>query len=53
MSISFLRIDPVSINYAAGEDWVEPVARIEAHYFVNKGFLREGQLLDKREIDKM
>lgn len=28
-------------------------ARIENHYFVNEGFMREGQLLDQQEIDKM
>ena len=28
-------------------------ARIENHYFVNDGFVREGQLLDRQEIDKM
>lgn len=28
-------------------------SRIEAHYFQNGGFLREGQLLEKAEIDKM
>jgi proline iminopeptidase len=28
-------------------------ARIENHYFINDGFMREGQLLDIQEIDKM
>jgi hypothetical protein len=28
-------------------------ARIENHYFINDGFMREGQLLDQQEIDKM
>lgn len=28
-------------------------ARIENHYFINKGWLREGQLLEKSEIDKI
>ena len=28
-------------------------SRIEAHYFQNGGFIREGQLLEKAEIDKI
>ncbi|KAG8891619.1 hypothetical protein FRB99_003454 [Tulasnella sp. 403] len=28
-------------------------ARIEAHYFINAGFMREGQLLERQSIDKM
>jgi proline iminopeptidase len=28
-------------------------ARIENHYFVNEAFMRDGQLLDQQEIDKM
>jgi hypothetical protein len=28
-------------------------ARIENHYFINEGFMRQGQLLEKQEIDKM
>ncbi|KAH7911526.1 Alpha/Beta hydrolase protein [Hygrophoropsis aurantiaca] len=28
-------------------------ARIENHYFVNEGFMRDGQLLEKQEIDKI
>ena len=28
-------------------------ARIENHYFINDGFMRDGQLLEKQEIDKM
>lgn len=28
-------------------------ARIENHYFINEAFMRDGQLLDVQEIDKM
>ena len=28
-------------------------ARIENHYFVNSGWMRDGQLLEKQAIDKM
>ena len=28
-------------------------ARIENHYFINDGFMRDGQLLESQEIDKM
>jgi proline iminopeptidase len=28
-------------------------ARIENHYFVNDGFMRDGQILEKQEIDKI
>lgn len=28
-------------------------ARIENHYFINEGFMRQGQLLEKQSIDKI
>ena len=28
-------------------------ARIENHFFINDGWMRDGQLLEKQEIDKM
>ena len=28
-------------------------ARIENHYFINEGWMRQGQLLEKESIDKM
>jgi proline iminopeptidase len=37
----------------AGEPGCMTYSRIEAHYFQNGGFLREGQLLEKAEIDKI
>lgn len=32
---------------------VSAFARIENHYFINEAFMRDGQLLDSQEIDKM
>ena len=32
---------------------ISAFARIENHYFVNEAFMRDGQLLDVQEIDKM
>ena len=34
-------------------DWADKFARIECHYFVNRGFMREGQLLEKAEVQKI
>lgn len=32
---------------------ISAFARIENHYFINEAFMRDGQLLDSQEIDKM
>lgn len=32
---------------------ISAFARIENHYFVNGGWMRDGQLLEKQEIDKI
>jgi proline iminopeptidase len=32
---------------------ISAFARIENHYFINDAFMRDGQLLDSQEIDKM
>jgi len=53
MATSKLRVSQEDIARAAQDDWALAFARIEAHYFVNKGFLREGQLLEKQSIDKI
>jgi proline iminopeptidase len=46
-STSFLRSNPENIKKWAEDQFALAVARIECHYFVNRGFLRsEGQLLD-------
>jgi proline iminopeptidase len=33
--------------------WTLNCARIEAHYYINGGFMTEGQLLAKENIDKI
>jgi len=53
MSTSRLFIDTEFIKKAAEDDWANAFARIENHYFVNEGFVRQGQLLEKQEIDKI
>jgi proline iminopeptidase len=45
-STSFLRADPASVARWGQDEFADAVARIECHYFVNRGFLaREDQLL--------
>jgi proline iminopeptidase len=46
-STSRLHFDPQLIEFSGADTFAEAFARIEAHYFVNAGFLREGQLLDE------
>jgi proline iminopeptidase len=53
MSTSCLHINHDFIKKAEQDDWANAFARIENHYFVNEGFMRDGQLLDSQEIDKM
>ncbi|KAI0250223.1 proline iminopeptidase [Lactifluus subvellereus] len=53
MSTSKLYIDPAQVASAEKDDWANAFARIENHYFVNDGFMRDGQLLDKQGIDKI
>jgi proline iminopeptidase len=49
---SFLRVDESSIEQWGQEEFAVAVARIECHYFVNKGFMRsEDQLL--RGVDRI
>jgi proline iminopeptidase len=48
-STSRLRFDAGLADALSGDELAEAFARIECHYFVNKGFLREGQLLDEVE----
>jgi proline iminopeptidase len=44
---SFLRTDPGNLKKAGEDQFALAVARIECHYFVNRGFLRhESQLID-------
>jgi len=53
MATSRLFIDQEYIEKAAEDDWANAFARIENHYFVNEGFMKQGQLLEKKEIDKI
>ncbi|QRV75284.1 alpha/beta hydrolase family protein [Ceratobasidium sp. AG-Ba] len=53
MTTSKLYIDQEYIDKAAEDDWANAFARIENHYFINEGFMREGQLLEKQSIDKI
>ncbi|KAI0044923.1 proline iminopeptidase [Auriscalpium vulgare] len=53
MSTSKLYTDPSDIARAEKDDWANAFARIENHYFVNDGFMRDGQLLEPQEIDKI
>jgi proline iminopeptidase len=43
---SYLRSNPAEIAMAGRNRFANALARIECHYFVNRCFLREGQLLD-------
>ncbi|MBX3650166.1 MAG: prolyl aminopeptidase, partial [Burkholderiales bacterium] len=45
-STSKLYTDPKFLSRYAADDFAVAFARIECHYFVNKGFMREGQLLE-------
>ncbi|KAL7416788.1 prolyl aminopeptidase serine peptidase [Mrakia frigida] len=53
MSTSKLQVDPADVAKAAEDDWANAFARIENHFFVNAGWMRDGQLLEKQGIDKI
>ncbi|OCB84646.1 proline iminopeptidase [Sanghuangporus baumii] len=53
MWTSKLYVDPDYIARATEDDWANAFARIENHYFVNGGFMRDGQLLEQQETDKI
>ncbi|KAL0954999.1 hypothetical protein HGRIS_003924 [Hohenbuehelia grisea] len=54
MTTSKLYIDPAQVSKAEENDkFANAFARIENHYFVNEGFMRDGQLLETQEIDKI
>jgi len=53
MSTSRLKVDPEDVAKAAQDDWANAFARIENHFFVNEGWMRDGQLLEKQSIDKI
>ncbi|EFI27876.1 prolyl aminopeptidase serine peptidase merops family s33 [Coprinopsis cinerea okayama7 len=53
MSTSKLFVDPENIARAGDDKFALAFARIENHYFINEGFMRDGQLLEKQAIDKI
>ncbi|KAK4058428.1 hypothetical protein OIO90_000586 [Microbotryomycetes sp. JL221] len=53
MATSRLHVDPAYIKRAEAPGFADAFARIESHYFVNGGFLPEGHLLEKENIDKI
>jgi len=53
MSTSKLYVDPEHIARAEGDQFSLIFAKIENHYFVHEGFMREGQLLEPQSIDKI
>jgi len=53
MSTSRLFVDPAYVARADNSEFANAFARIENHYFVNEGFMRDGQLLEVQEIDKI
>ncbi len=44
-STSKLLVDPDMISHYSDDDFAIAFARIECHYFFNKGFMEDGQLL--------
>ena len=50
-STSKLLVDPEMVDHYSDEDFAIAFARIECHYFINKGFMVEGQLL--RDIENI
>ncbi|MEM7608853.1 MAG: prolyl aminopeptidase, partial [Myxococcota bacterium] len=50
-STSRLLPDPNLVAHTADAHFAEAFARIECHYFINEGFLEEGQLL--RDVDRI
>ncbi|EIN09808.1 proline iminopeptidase [Punctularia strigosozonata HHB-11173 SS5] len=53
MVTSKLFVDPEHVAEADKDEFANAFARIENHYFVNGGFMRDGQLLAPQEIDKI
>jgi proline iminopeptidase len=53
MATCKLFVDPKTIAEADKDEFANAFARIENHYFINDGFMRDGQLLESQEIDKI
>jgi proline iminopeptidase len=50
-STSFLRLNPGYVEKFKEDKYAAAFARIECHYFVNAGFMRDGQLIE--EVDRI
>ncbi|KAK4331491.1 Proline iminopeptidase [Rhodotorula toruloides] len=53
MATSRLHLSKEYLDKADDADFADKFARIEAHYFVNNGFMQDGQLLLRENIDKI
>ncbi|KAH7102971.1 prolyl aminopeptidase serine peptidase [Auriculariales sp. MPI-PUGE-AT-0066] len=53
MSTSRLRVSQDDLDRVKSDNFADAFARIENHFFVNEGFMRDGQLLEKQAIDKI
>lgn len=53
LSIGTLRPDPGAFAQLDDEAWVLSHARLESHYFVNGGFIEEGQILQDKNLEKI
>ncbi|GAA97752.1 uncharacterized protein L969DRAFT_67928 [Mixia osmundae IAM 14324] len=53
MATSKLHIDEAMVKEGEDPAFADVFARIECHYFVNEGWMRQGQLLEKEEVDKL
>ncbi|EJD43496.1 prolyl aminopeptidase serine peptidase [Auricularia subglabra TFB-10046 SS5] len=53
--LSTSRLQPLQEDFAHLHDdgYADAFARIENHYFINEGFMRPGQLIEKQSIDKI
>lgn len=53
LSIGTLRPEPESFAQLEDDAWVLAHARLEAHYFMNGGFLEEGQILKEENLRRI
>jgi len=53
LSTSKLHVDEDSVSHAEDDKFALAFSRIENHYFINEGFMREGQLLEQQSLDKI
>lgn len=53
MATSRLHVDPKYIARADAPGFADAFARIESHFFINRGFMEDGALLAQENIDKI